>query len=121
MRKVILSVIPTLVIIGLILGGGLLYLRGQGFSAREEPTWMERIMARNARKIATPADAKNLSATEPKVVRKFKVAAWAVLHLSVGVLSGRETSAKSIELACGPAQVFLARCPLITASIDPRR
>jgi mono/diheme cytochrome c family protein len=61
MRKVILSVISTLVVIGLILGGGLLYLRGQGFSAREEPTWMEQIMARNARKIATPPDAKNLS------------------------------------------------------------
>ena len=61
MRKVILSVISTLVIVGLILTGGLLYMRGQGFSAREEPTWMEQIMARNARKIATPRDAKNLA------------------------------------------------------------
>lgn len=45
-------------IIVLILAGGLFYLRGHGFSAREEPTWMERIMARNARKIATPPDRK---------------------------------------------------------------
>ena len=61
MRKVITSVLSTLVVIVLILAGGLFYLRGHGFSAREEPTWMERIMARNARKIATPPDAKNLS------------------------------------------------------------
>ena len=61
MRKVILSVISTLVVIGVIFLAGVLYMRGQGFSAREEPTLMERIMARNARKIATPPDAKNLS------------------------------------------------------------
>lgn len=51
----------TLVVVGVILSGGLLYMRGQGLSAREEPTWIERIMARNARKIVTPPDAKNLS------------------------------------------------------------
>ena len=61
MRRVILSVFSTLIVVGLILAGGLIYMRGHGFSAREEPTWMERIMARNARKIATPPDAKNLS------------------------------------------------------------
>ena len=61
MRKIVLTVIATLAVIGLIFGAGLLYVRGHGFSAREEPTWMERIMARNARKIATPPDAKTLS------------------------------------------------------------
>ena len=62
MGKVILSVISTLIIVGLILGGLFLYAtRGHGFSAREQPTWMERTMARNARKIATPADARNLT------------------------------------------------------------
>ena len=61
MRKVILSVISTLAVIALIFVAGVLYMRGQGFSAREEPTWMERIMARNARKITTPPDVKNLS------------------------------------------------------------
>lgn len=60
MRKIILSVISTLVVIGLLIGGLLLYVRGEGFSAREQPTWMERTMARNARKIATPPGAKNL-------------------------------------------------------------
>ncbi len=60
MRKILLSVISTLAVIGLVLGGFLWYARGYGFSAREQPTWMERTMARNARKIATPTDAKNL-------------------------------------------------------------
>src|SRR5216683_3132688 len=60
MRKIILSVFSTLLVISLILGGLAIYMRGHGFSAREQPTWMERIMARNARKIATPAEAKNL-------------------------------------------------------------
>ncbi|HEX9424951.1 MAG TPA: c-type cytochrome [Pyrinomonadaceae bacterium] len=60
MRKIILSVISTLVVIGLLVGGLLLYVRGEGFSAREQPSWMERTMARNARTIATPAGAKNL-------------------------------------------------------------
>ena len=60
MRKIILSVFSTLLAIGLILGGLVLYIRGHGFSAREQPTWMETIMARNARKIATPPGAKNL-------------------------------------------------------------
>ena len=61
MRKVILSVFSTLIVVCLILGGLFLYTtRGHGFSAREQPTWMERTMARNARKIATPPDAKNL-------------------------------------------------------------
>lgn len=78
MRKVILSVISTLVVIGLILGGGLLYLRGQGFSAREEPTWMEQIMARNARKIATPPDAKNLS--DPRLQQTAEMVAEADEH-----------------------------------------
>jgi mono/diheme cytochrome c family protein len=39
---------------------GYFYVRNHGFSAREEPTWLETFMARNARKIATPAEAKGL-------------------------------------------------------------
>ena len=46
--------------VGLLIGGLLWYVRGEGFSAREQPTWMERTMARNARRIATPAGAKAL-------------------------------------------------------------
>ena len=60
MRKIILSFISTLAVVGLLIGGLLWYVRGEGFSAREQPTWMERTMARNARRIATPAGAKAL-------------------------------------------------------------
>ncbi len=60
MRKVIISVISTVVVIAAVIGGFLLYIRGTGFSAREQPSWMEKVMAQNARKIATPADAKSL-------------------------------------------------------------
>lgn len=60
MRKVIITVISTVVVIAALIGGLVMYIRGTGFSAREQPSWMEKVMAQNARKIATPADAKSL-------------------------------------------------------------
>lgn len=78
MRKVILSVFSTLLVIGLLLGGFVLYIRGHGFSAREQPTWMEKTMARNARKIATPSDAKNL--TNPRQQQTAEMMAEAEEH-----------------------------------------
>ncbi len=60
MRKVIISVVATIVVIGALIGGFVMYIRGTGFSASEQPSWMEKVMAQNARKIATPADAKSL-------------------------------------------------------------
>jgi mono/diheme cytochrome c family protein len=60
LRKIIISISFIVVVIAVVIGGLLFYVRGHGFSAREEPTWMERVMAQNARKIATPADAKTL-------------------------------------------------------------
>jgi len=59
-RRIIISIISVVVVIAVVIGGFLLYIRGQGFSAREQPSWMERVMAQNARKVATPADAKTL-------------------------------------------------------------
>lgn len=35
--------------------------RNHGFSAREQPTWYEKWLARNARRIATPSDARSLT------------------------------------------------------------
>ena len=61
MFRVIISALATLLVIAAISGDLLFYLRGHGFSAHAEPSWMERVMARNARKIATPADAKKLA------------------------------------------------------------
>lgn len=60
MRRIVISVLATVFVILLIVGGLILSIRGQGFSARAEPSWMEKVLARNARKIATPPDAKNL-------------------------------------------------------------
>lgn len=37
-----------------------LWVRSHGFSARAEPSWIEAKLARHARRIATPANAKNL-------------------------------------------------------------
>jgi mono/diheme cytochrome c family protein len=78
MRKIILSVVSTLVVVALIFAGLLWYVSGQGFSAREQPTWMEKVMARNARKIATPPDAKNL--TNPRQQQTEELIAEADEH-----------------------------------------
>lgn len=81
MRNVILSVFSTLIVVCLILGGLFLYAtRGHGFSAREQPTWMERTMARNARKIVTPTDAKNL--TNPRQQQTAEMMAEADEHFA---------------------------------------
>lgn len=44
----------------------LLYVRNHGFSAREKPSRLEEIMARHARRIATPAGAKELKNPHPQ-------------------------------------------------------
>ena len=48
--------------LGVIIGTGLLYwyVTAHGFSAREKPNRVETFLARNARKLATPPDAKAL-------------------------------------------------------------
>lgn len=66
MRTVLLSILFAVLIVAALTGCLYIYARGHGFSAREQPTWMERTMARNARKIATPADAKNLTNPRPQ-------------------------------------------------------
>ena len=43
-----------------------IYFRNHGFSAREKPSWMETVMARHARRIATPAGAKELQIPFPQ-------------------------------------------------------
>ncbi len=60
MRTVLLALLFAILIIAVAIGGVYVYAREHGFSAREQPSWMERTMARNARNIATPSDAKNL-------------------------------------------------------------
>jgi mono/diheme cytochrome c family protein len=61
MKTVLLALLFAVLIVVVLFGGLYVYARGHGFSAREQPSWMERTMALNARKIATPADAKSLA------------------------------------------------------------
>jgi mono/diheme cytochrome c family protein len=42
-----------------------IWLSNHGFSAREKPSWIETVLARQARKIATPAGAKELKNPHP--------------------------------------------------------
>ncbi|HKZ51742.1 MAG TPA: cytochrome c [Candidatus Acidoferrales bacterium] len=57
--------IRTIALIGLVIIAAAavafgLALAGRGFSAREKPSWLEELLARNARKIATPTGARAL-------------------------------------------------------------
>ena len=66
MRK---SIKIGLVVILLLIVGAvslLLYVRNHGFSAREKPSRIEEIMARHARRIATPAGATELKSPYPQ-------------------------------------------------------
>ena len=78
MRTVLLSILFAVLIVAALTACLYIYARGHGFSAREQPTWMERTMARNARKIATPADAKNL--TNPRQQQTAEMIAEADEH-----------------------------------------
>lgn len=80
----------TLVVLVLAATGGLVYplfwVRHQGFSAREKPSWLESLLARHARRIATPAGAgerKNPWAATPQslaAAREHFVAHCATCH-----------------------------------------
>ena len=66
--------ITTLVLFLLFMGTlifGYVYARNRGFSAREEPTWLETFMARYARKMATPVGAKGLQNPEVMTDEKW--------------------------------------------------
>lgn len=78
MRTVLLSLLFAVLIVVLLMGGLYVYARGHGFSARGEPGWMERTMARNARNIATPPDAKTL--TNPRQQQTAEMIAEADEH-----------------------------------------
>lgn len=58
------------VVVSLLLVAGaassVIYISNRGFSAREEPSWIEELMARHARRIATPAGAMELKNPFPQ-------------------------------------------------------
>jgi len=58
----------TIAVLLLMLAGVVslvLWIHNHGFSAREKPSWLETVLARHARKIATPAGAKDLKNPPP--------------------------------------------------------
>ncbi|MBI1750682.1 MAG: c-type cytochrome [Acidobacteria bacterium] len=55
----------VLVIVIVAAGALVMWFQRHGFSAREEPAWYEKTLARHARKIATPAGAKELKNPHP--------------------------------------------------------
>jgi mono/diheme cytochrome c family protein len=57
MRK---AAVLFLLVILVAIGACYWYLRAHGFSAREQPSSLETVLARNARSLATPAKAKDL-------------------------------------------------------------
>lgn len=55
----------VLVIVIAALSALAIWFQKHGFSAREEPAWYEKMLARHARRIATPAGAKELKNPRP--------------------------------------------------------
>ncbi len=55
----------VLVIVISALSALAIWFQRHGFSAREEPAWYEKVLARHARRIATPAGAKELKNPHP--------------------------------------------------------
>lgn len=58
--RAVIHILVALLILLAIAGGVGLYLLRQGFSAREQPSSLEEFFARHARRIATPAGAREL-------------------------------------------------------------
>jgi len=58
------TVLVLFIVIAALIGLAIWFQR-HGFSAREEPAWYEKMLARHARRIATPAGAKELKNPHP--------------------------------------------------------
>jgi mono/diheme cytochrome c family protein len=56
--RTVVLVVLALVVVGIAWSA--VSFAGRGFSAREKPSWLEEVLARNARKLATPAGAREL-------------------------------------------------------------
>ena len=86
--------VGAVVLVLLVIGAASLffYARGRGFSAREQPSRLETILARSARKLATPAEASGLKNPEPMTEENMKEAREHFIeHCSVcHGLDGRE-------------------------------
>jgi mono/diheme cytochrome c family protein len=71
MRILLRIVLIPIAIGAIVLAIGSLFMKGKGFSARDEPTRIETVIAMQARKLAMPSDArdkKNPVASSPEVI-----------------------------------------------------
>jgi mono/diheme cytochrome c family protein len=71
MRTLLRIILIPIAIGAIVLAAGSLFIKGKGFSARDEPTRIEAMIAMQARKLAMPGDArdrKNPVAPSPQVV-----------------------------------------------------
>ena len=108
--------IAVLVVILAVLAGVIsfvIWFSNHGFSAREKPSWVETVLARQARKIATPAGVKEMknpdSVTETSTAeaRKHFVEHCSVCHGSTGrgdTLYGRNLYPKVPDLTHADTQ-----------------
>jgi len=91
----------------------MIWFSNHGFSAREKPSWVETVLARHARKIATPAGAKELKNPQPVTdasmteAREHFVEHCSVCHGSTGrgdTLYGRNLYPKVPDLTQADTQ-----------------
>ncbi len=110
-KKITILVVILAALAGVV--SFVIWLSNRGFSAREKPSWIETILARNARKIATPAGAKELKNPHPVTeasaaeAREHFVEHCSVCHGSTGrgdTLYGRNLYPKVPDLTQADTQ-----------------
>jgi mono/diheme cytochrome c family protein len=110
-KKTVVLVVILAVLAGVI--SFMIWLSNRGFSAREQPSWVETALARRARKIATPAGAKELKNPHPITeasmaeAREHFVEHCSVCHGSTGrgdTLYGRNLYPKVPDLTQADSQ-----------------
>jgi len=106
----------VLVVILAVLAGVIsfvIWVRNHGFSARENPSWIETVLARNARKIATPAGTEEMKNPQPVTeasaaeAREHFVEHCSVCHGAIGrsdTLYGRNLYPKVPDLTQADTQ-----------------
>lgn len=110
-KKITILVVILAALAGVV--SFVIWLSNRGFSAREKPSWIETVLARNARKIATPAGAKELKNPHPVTeasaaeAREHFVEHCSVCHGSTGrgdTLYGRNLYPKVPDLTQADTQ-----------------
>jgi mono/diheme cytochrome c family protein len=67
-KTILLGVVLLLVVVAIVQGVAVI---GYGFSARDNPSWIETVMARSARRMAAPARAKQMTNPTPNTAENL--------------------------------------------------